>query len=478
MYPSRNRTACIGRAVMKSFLFSAIVLCVCFTSVQAQSLKGDWQGSLSFNGQQFGIILHITSESDSRVEGNLDIPQQGALGLKFDAMEWRNDTLFGSMASVQSRCFLVQAGADSLVGTWFQNGVEAGMKLKRSAEELGPERPQHPKPPFPYDQREVVFQGADGSQLAGTLVLPHGAKPPFSAVVMVSGSGPQDRDESLFGHKPFLVIADYLARQGIASLRYDERGVGESHGTFVNATTTDFLQDAEKAVQFLREQQHINSQYVGVVGHSEGGVIATKMAASGTVDFGFALAGSAIRGDSLLLVQSELIFGASGMGSLLQVQLDLQREVFEAVTSNSDSVQREKAIHEAIALVGEKHGQQSLQMLGLNEAGMQQYVAQVSQPWMVEFLQLHPLDGIESIDVPFAFAFGGKDVQVPAKHNITALEESGILEASTLVKIHEYPNLNHLFQNAKTGLPSEYANIKETIDESVLKDLVALIKHQ
>lgn len=453
-----------------------VLLLLCCGSLQAaEDLVGDWKGTLAFGGQSLEIVLHVTSQKGERVEGNLDIPQQGALGLAFSEMSFRNDTLSGTMNMVQATCQLVLVKPDILEGMWFQSGVESTMKLQKSLKDLGPVRPQNPQPPFPYDRREVTFNGADGSLLEGTLVLPHGIDAPVPAVVLVTGSGPQDRDESLNGHKPFLVLADYLARKGIASLRYDERGVGKSGGDFATATTQDFLADAAEGVQFLRAQQHVDSNKVGVIGHSEGGLIATLLSVDERINFGIAMAGPTMRGDSLLIMQSKKIFHASGMSALLPIQIAVQNAAFSAATEYATAAERKTVAMKRLEAVREEFGEKALVSLGLNEVGIQTFVEQVNQPWMIEFLQLHPLEGVASIDVPFFFLFGGKDVQVPAEESVNSLKESGIVEHSDAVEVKVYPELNHLFQKARTGLPNEYALIEETVNEEVLRDIAAFI---
>lgn len=283
-------------------------------------------------------------------------------------------------------------------------------------------RPQTPRPPFPYSTEDVTFTNDSAhATLAGTLTMPHGKEHP-PVVLMVTGSGLQNRDEELMGHRPFAVIADYLARHGIASLRYDDRTFGQSTGGDVkNATTRDFAGDAKAGLAWLRQSGRFAK--VGILGHSEGGAIAFMLAAEGLPDFIVSLAGPAVRGDSLLLAQNKALLGA--LGSLMTI---------EKVRVN-------------VLLAG--------------------------NAWLRYYIDYDPQPDIARTHCPVMALNGSKDMQVIASQNLPALRRHLPTDSRHLIK--EYAGLNHLFQHCQSGHPNEYATIEETIAEEVLQDITRWI---
>jgi len=303
---------------------------------------------------------------------------------------------------------------ETLSGTFTQNGMKLPLELKRGPSKVN--RPQAPRPPFPYETAEVVFTNvSDGATLAGTLSIPANAK---SVALMVTGSGQQNRDEELFGHKPFAVIADYLARKGIATLRYDDRGTAKSKGgSLKSATTQDFAEDAAAGIAYLRGLGKFSK--VGIIGHSEGGSIAYMLGARGTVDFIVSLAGPAVKGDVLLLEQNRALLGDVAKGLTLE-------QVRNAPTVKGNA-------------------------------------------WFRFFMDYDPQPAIRSVTCPVLALNGEKDRQVVSKLNVPALRRA--LQANKLSTVKTYPNLNHLFQHCQTGMATEYGEIEETFSEEVIKDI-------
>lgn len=326
-------------------------------------------------------------------------------------------------------------------------------------------RPQTPKAPFSYQVEDVSFQNAvDGVRLSGTLTLPKsGPNKTCKAVVLLSGSGPNDRNSEGGTHEPFHVIADYLARQGIATLRYDDRGVGKSEGIYQQATLNEFYTDAEAALDYLRGRSEIDGKQVGVIGHSEGGYIALTLAAQQKVDFLVTLAGGGLPGTEVMLQQRAALMKASGVPD--QVVADFNRYMAKAqeiALSSSDMKTCQERLNELLA--------------GSSLAGQAAFFAsQLYNPEMLSLLQADPTYDYPDIHCPVLVLSGGKDLQV-SPENADAICSGIMANGNKKVKKLFYPELNHMFQTAKTGLPFEYVRIQETFAPQVLKDLSGWIK--
>jgi len=327
-------------------------------------------------------------------------------------------------------------------------------------------RPQEPKPPFPYRSEEVEFVNhkANRIQLAGTLTFPEKGKN-FPAVVLISGSGPQDRDETIMEHKPFLVIADHLTRRGIAVLRFDDRGTAKSGGDFQGATSADFATDVEAAVQFLKSRKEIDTRKIGLIGHSDGGIIAPMVAAKDkSIGFIVLLAAPGYSGADILLMQANAIGKASGMTEeQLKTAGELNKRIYEyAMSPNRDPFTKQEIIRELMLHLPQNLTEKQKE----NMANAQ--VEQLMSPWMQYFLKKNPEEDLKKVKCPVLALNGAKDLQVPAEKNITAiqtaLKEGGNKNVTTRV----FPDLNHLFQHADTGLPAEYHQIEETISPEAL----------
>ncbi len=302
-----------------------------------------------------------------------------------------------------------------------------------------------------------------GNKLAGTLTIPSG-KGPFPAVVLITGSGPQDRDESLMGHKPFLVLSDYLTRKGIAVLRVDDRGVAKSTGDFATATTADFATDTEAGIAYLQTRPEVDAKKIGLIGHSEGGVIAPMIAARNhDVAFIVMLAGSGVPGDQIIVAQTELIIEASGQSHEEAMKAGAkQRERLDLIKQNSDQASLEKQLREKLA--GE-----------VSEANIGVAIRQLSSPWLRYFINYDPAIALGKVTCPVLALNGGKDLQVPPSQNLPAIKKALQAAGNKDYETDELPGLNHLFQTAKTGSPSEYAQIEETMSPVVLEKIASWI---
>ena len=415
---------------------------------------GIWLADLGLAHLQF----RLEAGPDGTVVGVFDSPDEGVTDIALEASV-DGDSIVIDMASIGA-VFEGTVSGETLEGVWHQSGVDIPLVFARRDEPFRYARSQEPQPPFPYTSLDVTFPNL-GFDLAGTLVVPDGDGP-FSTVVLVSGSGPQDRDETLVGHKPFLVLADALARAGIASLRYDDRGVGESGGSQVGATTEDLATDAAAAVSFLAGRPEVGS--LGIVGHSEGGMIAPMVAVGEPrVDFIVLLAGPGVPGVELLARQTADMMRAEGVPqSIVDWRISWTGKVLQIAASDAPADEAEaelrSVVDEALA-AGPAGGGETL-------GDVDQFVAAFTDPWMRWFLAYDPAPALSRVEVPVLAMIGGLDLQVAAATNLPALEEA--LASNADATVVELEGLNHLFQPATTGAASEYARIDVTFDPDTM----------
>jgi len=335
-----------------------------------------------------------------------------------------------------------------------------------------PARPQQPEPPYPYTVQDVTFANSEaGVELAGTLTLPDG-NGPFPAVVLVSGSGPQDRDEALFGHKPFLVLADHLTRHGIAVLRYDDRGVGRSTGDFSTATSMDFTGDALAAVASLRARPDIRKDGIGIAGHSEGGLVAPMASTrSDEVSFIVMLAGPGVPGIDILVAQGELINRAAGASEdVIEFNRRIQLGLADIVAAEPDpevaGPRMQVFMHEVIESLPDEV--REVIGGGMNDDAIIATVNQMNSPWFRSFLHYDPRPALENVEVPTLAVIGGKDLQVPPSLNIPEIEGAFDRGGNPDATVRVLPGLNHLFQETETGSPAEYGQLEQTMSPMLL----------
>ena len=412
---------------MKKSIITTLLALVALTGLAqvntTTALLGSWSGKLKAGVTSLTIVLHL-EQADGYVKVSLDSPDQGAKGIS-GFKEYLSDDSVAIKIESLGVTYRARLKEGKLDGTFSQRGFSFPLMMTKGVPEV--KRPQTPKPPYPYETEEVTFTNEkDSATLAGTLTYPMGydKKQKPMVVLFVSGSGQQNRDEELMEHKPFLVIADYLARQGIATLRYDDRATGKSVGGDVkNATSEDFMHDAKAGIEFLRNKKAFSK--VGILGHSEGGTIAFMLGAQKKVDFIVSLAGPTVKGDTLLAAQSNRILGLSGQPATMTV---------------------------------EKY---------------RQTVAPMKNHWINWFNDYDPSDNIRKTHCPVFALNGDRDCQVISTLCLPALKQ--LLPPSKKHLIKEYPSLNHLFQHCTTGLPEEYSQIEETISPEVLQDIVKWI---
>ncbi len=432
---------------------------------------GVWAGQLAVGARRVRLQLTIRRDTAGAFAGIMKAIDQGGAELPA-TVDARGDSVsFAIPAQRVTYAGAMSANGDTIRGTFVQ-GQAFPLTFVRSDGPVASGRPQDPVPPFPYQTKEVTFESAPGVRLAGTLVVPPGAGP-FPTVVFVTGSGPQDRDEAIAGHRPFLVIADYLARHGIASLRYDDRGTAKSTGNFVSSTSADFAADAEAAVHFVKGIPKLAST-IGILGHSEGGLIG-PMVATRTRDVGFLvlLAGPGVSGDSLTLLQ--IVAQASAVGAPIDRVNDalrVNRMLFEAVRGARDSTD---AVRRLAAAERDMVAQLPPEKRDSASRVLAQSNARLLTPWMRFFLASNAPNTLRRVHVPVLALDGSLDTQVPAKQDLAGIKAALEAAGNRDYRVVELPGLNHLFQPATTGLAAEYVSIDQTIAPQVLELITSWI---
>ena len=436
----------------------------CPVSAQGAAPKADvagiWLGSLTAGAVRLRIAFHITA-TDKGYSATMDSLDQGAKGLPVASVTLEGAKLTMTMPALGAKYEGALAGdAASIRGTFQQGGVALPLTLERVKNEapLEPPRPQEPKPPYPYTSEDVTYENKTaGISLAGTLTIPQG-KGPFPAALLVTGSGPQNRNEEIMGHKPFLVLSDYLTRRGIVVLRVDDRGIGTSGGRFTTATTADFATDAEAGVAYLAMRAEVDPHRIGLIGHSEGGIIAAMVAAEHpAVAFIVMMAGTGVPGETVLVEQVRMLARASGQTKKKADEAGRnERKILGLVKEGKDTATIEKEIS------GLSEGK-------IPEGEMAAQVQALTSPWFRYFLAYDPASSLKRVKCPVLALGGSKDLQVSPEQNLKAIRRALEGGGNKNVETDEFPGLNHLFQTAPTGLPNEYAQIEETIAPSVLQ---------
>jgi hypothetical protein len=427
-------------------------------------VEGIWQSALERHGLRLRLQLHVSHDTDRQLIAALDSLDESVSGLPAIDVTL-SDAAFHFEVPAFGVTFdgTLDSTKNTLKGKWSESGSDTVLEFKRSDDPLPLRRPQNPSPPFPYREEIVSFANAPANvQLAGTLTLPKGPGP-FPAAILVAGSGPHDRDENLASHKPFFVLADFLTREGIAVLRYDKRGIGASTGVLDSATTLDLASDTQAALAYLQTRKDIDQKKIGLIGHSEGAMIAPYVAnRSQDVAWVVLLAPPATNGEATLINQSSLIGQVGGLSEpQLLASLTFDRSAYDIVRKEKDPV----VIADKVKILVKNSGLDS----ALPPEALEAQLRMLTSPWFRFFLDYDPLPVLQALKTPTLALYGQKDLQVPVKFNLAptqkALEDAGNKD----FLVREIPDLNHQFQHCFTGSPTEYAAIEETFSPDALQ---------
>ena len=489
--------------ILATFLFSQLSVCVLAQSqsnivarqnsstllpnptIQTQGLEGIWQGTIEAGGTKLRLILKVAKSTNDTFTATLDVPDQGATGVPVDTVTVNEATIrfeFKSLGAVYEG--VINKEGTAITGHWNQAAMTLPLTLNRvDKAPAASNRPQEPKKPYPYDEEEVSYENKrDGVRLAGTLTLPR-TKGPYPAVLLITGSGKQDRNEAMLGHKPFLVLADYLTRRGIAVLRVDDRGVGGStgEGGFDKATSENFAEDVLAGIVFLKTRKEINTKRIGLIGHSEGGIIAPLVAArSADVAFIVLMAGPGLTAEEGFPNQVSSTAKTSGASNeSIAWNRRLLRQIFLIMKAEKDNAAAEKKIRELRAKMLGEMSEEQRKKYGIPEDAMEGAIKLMLTPWFRFYMTYDPRATLKKVRVPVLAITGERDLQVvPARENLAAIAEALKAGGNKDYTVIEVPKLNHLFQTSETGSPAEYGRIEETISPAVLEMIGAWIAKQ
>lgn len=464
---------------MKRLAFILFIVMVA-NYLHAQDITGQWNGLLKVPGTQLRLVFHV-NKTDSGYTSTMDSPDQSVRGIKVSLISFENDVLKIEVATGGIKYEGALTQDNQIVGEFRQSTFSAPLTLTRDViEKEKVTRPQGPVEPYPYYTEEVDFTNpGDGTVLAGTLSLP-GKEGKYPVVVLITGSGPQNRDEELMGHKPFLVLADHLTKNGIAVLRYDDRGTGKSTGDFSKATTPILATDVESAISYLLTRKEIDKKKIGLIGHSEGGIIAPMVAAKcKDVHYIVLMAGTGIKGNELLLLQQELIGRASGLTEAQMAKNKLSNKgAFDLVLNATNDETLKKDLKEYLLKLAQETPASEKPAGVSDEDVANRQMDQLTSPWVRYFIKYDPALILRKVKCPVLALNGSKDLQVPPRENLSAIKSGLEKGGNKEVTVREFPNLNHLFQECKTGSPTEYGEIQQTISPQVLNEISAWILRQ
>jgi hypothetical protein len=434
--------------------------------------EGTWQGALETPGLRLRLQLHISHDDKKQMVAALDSLDQGVSGLPASKVSQTGTAINFEIPGVGGAYEgTINPAKDSLTGTWTQSDVPQSLNFVRQDQPLEISRPQNPTKPYPYVEEDVTFPNTKANiTLAGTLTTPRTGSA-FPTILLIAGSGPHDRDETLAGHKPFLVLADALTRNGYAVFRYDKRGIANSTGDYNNATTEDFASDAEAAITFLKTRHELNMKKLGVIGHSEGGLIASMLATRNPQEVSWIvlLATPSLKGEDALLLQSKLIAQAGGLtDDQINASLAFDRKAYSLVREEHDPTALRKKLGDLVKSSG--------MAASLPPPAVESQIKMISSPWFRFALDYDPIPTLKKVACPVLALDGEKDLQVPSAENLPLIQSALEAADNKDFEVAELPGLNHLFQASETGSPSEYGVIQETFSPDALNKILTWIQ--
>jgi uncharacterized protein len=474
------------------YLLSIYIFLLSGSSTAQNNFVGDWTGKIDAGTQKIEVILHITSTDQLIFDATWDVPMQGANGLSSKSVVVASSKISIVLKDIPASYEgTLNTDGQSISGTWTQNGRQGALVFNRIGKNTTIEtlkRPQTPNPPFSYNSEEIIYKGkTTGLNYGATFTYPKKGKA-FKTVILITGSGPQDRDETILGHKAFAVIADYFTKKGTAVLRIDDRGVGKSTGDFNKSTSLDFANDVEEHINYLKGRSEVDPSKIGLCGHSEGGLIAPIVAARNkNVAFIISMAGPAEPIKSLMIDQTQNVLRSQGMTEpMVEAYGKLYDALVAANSTAKDSMEATQNLNLAVdQWKTETDNAIVLFTTGIKDQKTQdnfiaEYVSTLRKPWFSFFINYDPKSAIENTTCPILAINGEKDIQVGSKSNIKVwnqIHENNIAKGKKQIIItKEYKGMNHLFQKCKTCSAEEYGTIENTIEKDVLKAMVKFIK--
>lgn len=476
---------CVSIHIMRKIASLAAAI-VSFLFSPAQSITGNWEGALDANGTELTVVFHLAKDSAGKLTGTMDSPKQMAYGLKCSHVSLSGDSLLIEMKSFGGRYNgLLSTDKKTLTGNWSQGGMTLPLDMKKTSDAAAVQemkRPQTPVPPFKYFTEEVSYTNADNTiTFGGTFTRPllwadKVKEMKYPVALLITGSGQQDRDETLFEHKPFAVIADHLAKHGIATLRVDDREKGKTTGRFMRSTTLDFAKDVEAGINYLQTRKDIDTKNIGLIGHSEGGMIAPMVAAKRKdVKFIILLAGPGVPIIDLMEQQSVDIALSNGVTQKeLEAFRPLYKPVMQAAINETDSATAVKKITGLFTAWQNKTDSVTVKnTTGVTDSASlaafaASIISQVKQPWFRYFINFNPANYLSNVRCAVLALNGEKDIQVAAAPNLEAIRKIMVGKMVKTFKVMSLPGLNHLFQRCNTCTAQEYAQLEETFSPDAL----------
>lgn len=468
---------------MKNLLFSVFILIG--SQVFSQNITGNWQGNIEVNSQKIPIVFHFYKDNSGKLEGKWDSPSQNANNLPCSDININGDSIVIGLKIISGYYNGQFVSVDSIAGMWHQGAGQLALNISRSDDTTAfepPKRPQTPMPPFDYESDSVIYANADNSMRYGaTLTKPNSsstspANKKYPAVLLITGSGKQDRDENIFDHKPFAVIADYLTKRGIAVLRVDDRGMDQTTGSFDSASSEDFANDVEAGINYLKSRSDVDSKHIGLIGHSEGGMIAPMVAArNNDVAFIVLLAGSGVPGATINDYQNTQPMKKNGVSEkIIQHFLELHHALRKAAATSANETNYKDSLVSIYYAWKRKQSPETLQVLihGSDAqviSSFEKGYASFHSKWWKFFLEHDPAKDIEKLSIAVLALNGAKDIQVDPDLNLPAIEAALKKSKSKNYKTIELPGLNHLFQHCNKCTVDEYGELEETFAPEVLK---------
>jgi uncharacterized protein len=437
--------------------------------VQGQVPQGEFLGTVQAGATVLRVALHLSMSADGVLTGTVDSLDQGVTGMPARELRLADGVLrFGTGPAVYEGT--VNPSATEINGQLTQSGVSMPCVFRKVDKIESPRRPQQPQPPFPYNSEEVAVEN-QGIRLVGTLTWPKG-EGPFPAAVLLNGSGPQDRDYTLFGHKPFLLMADYLTRRGFAVLRMDDRGVGKSTGNLAQSTLEDLASDAVVFVEALRARKEIDPKRIGLIGHSEGASVAPMAAVKAGAAFVILLAGTGVSGAELLYEQGQAVLKAANAApNVLERQSRVQHLLIGEVLAERDPAKLEERLRAGIAKFKSEITPEELALTPGFDRQMEGEMRRLLAPALQSFIRHDPRPYLNALRCPVLVLNGTLDTQVPYRQNLPAIVAALSEGGNEAFTIQSLPRLNHLLQTARTGAVSEYLQIEETMAPVALETI-------